>query len=578
MRKLRRPRPAQRRREAGDQAGPLRRRAAGATGSAAGAARSTVGLPRRTGRCSAFSAGSIQSTIGCHSATCGAAWLGGRSNTVKPCSTVRTYACASRSTPGKGRPSFAAQAASASAPRVRASTRMPTATTLQRPSATRGSAFSSAWHSAADSRSKTEWQTGMTMTSAKAATRARSKPRRPPGVSRTTWRTPAGGRSTRRGSTAQPTIGAESRQRPGGPLAQPALRRLLAVDVAEHDGVAAAGVEGREVGGERALAAASLAIDDGDDGHGGNAEGAAIGAPPGPRRRPIRAAKAGQLRRSHAPRRDQVPTFRSARGVQDGFAAGRLRRAEEEARDGDVTAREVVAHDDAAAHGQLLHRLGIDRDPGQQQRLHLGDRDVLDHADHVLRLDDVGPAVHLLQQRRVLGLADGHVAAGPPAGAAGRARPGRRSTRTGHGSTRPGRGALAASAGALAAPSRRLRGAPAAAADCRRFSLRTSCCSRSFFQASASASRRLSPTTVSLQRGAVGERLGELVEALACRRRRGWRVPGANSMRELSPPPAAVEGRGEERERRRHGLDDEVRDHLPDHAAERELRVVDASR
>jgi hypothetical protein len=61
--------------------------------------------------------------------------------------------------------------------------------------------------------------------------------------------------------------GRGARQRMGGTLAQPALRRLLPVDVAEHDRVTPAGIEGREVGGQRALAAASLAIDDGDDGH-----------------------------------------------------------------------------------------------------------------------------------------------------------------------------------------------------------------------------------------------------------------------------------------------------------------------
>ena len=85
---------------------------------------------------------------------------------------------------------------------------MPTAATLQRPLATRGSAVISAKHSAADSRSKLELHTGITTASAKATTRARSKPRKPPGVSRTTWVTPAGGRRTRFGSTAQPTIGA----------------------------------------------------------------------------------------------------------------------------------------------------------------------------------------------------------------------------------------------------------------------------------------------------------------------------------------------------------------------------------
>src|SRR6187402_325122 len=101
-----------------------------------------------------------------------------------------------------------AHVSSTSAERVRASSRMPMAATLQRPLATRGNAIISLKQSAADSRSKIELQTGIRMTSAKATTRARSKPRRQPGVSRTTWRTPAGGRSTRFGSTAQPTIGA----------------------------------------------------------------------------------------------------------------------------------------------------------------------------------------------------------------------------------------------------------------------------------------------------------------------------------------------------------------------------------
>jgi hypothetical protein len=91
---------------------------------------------------------------------------------------------------------------------VRASSRMPTAATRQRPLDTRGKVISSAKHSAAESRSNTELHTGIRIASANITTRARSKPCRPPGVSSTTRVMPAGGRKVFFGSTVQPTMGA----------------------------------------------------------------------------------------------------------------------------------------------------------------------------------------------------------------------------------------------------------------------------------------------------------------------------------------------------------------------------------
>jgi hypothetical protein len=131
-----------------------------------------------------------------------------RSNTVSPCSTQRTYACASRTTPTNGRWIERAQAASVSAPRVRASTRMPTAATLQRPLATRGSAISSAKHSPADSRSKIELQTGITMTSAKGDDARQVEAAQPAGRVEDDVGDSRRRPQTRFGSTAQPTIGA----------------------------------------------------------------------------------------------------------------------------------------------------------------------------------------------------------------------------------------------------------------------------------------------------------------------------------------------------------------------------------
>ena len=83
--------------------------------------------------------------------------------------------------------------------------------------------------------------------------------------------TPAGGRRTRLGSTAQPTIGAPLRQAwAKTPRAQPRpWVDCWRVDVAEHHRDAGIGVVPGEVRGEGALAAPSLAIDDGDDRHDG---------------------------------------------------------------------------------------------------------------------------------------------------------------------------------------------------------------------------------------------------------------------------------------------------------------------
>jgi hypothetical protein len=172
-------------------------------------------------------------------------------------------------TPMNGSFCARAQASRTSAERVRASRRMPTAATLQRPLATRGSAIISAKQSAADSRSKIELQTGIRMTSAKATTRARSKPRSPPGVSRTTCWTPGGGRRTRFGSTAQPTIGAlRGRSRRLRERSHDCVD-CWRIDVAQHHQNAGVREVRSEVGRERALAASPLAIDDGDDGHDG---------------------------------------------------------------------------------------------------------------------------------------------------------------------------------------------------------------------------------------------------------------------------------------------------------------------
>jgi hypothetical protein len=86
-------------------------------------------------------------------------------------------------------------------------------------------------------------------------------------------------------------------------------------------------------------------------------------------------------------------------------------------------------------------------------------------------------------------------------------------------------GALAAEAAAAARP-----------AAWRRFSLRTSCCRRCFFQASASTSSRLSPITVRLSCGRSASALA-ILSRLS--RAAGTRpaLPGANSTRLDSPPP-----------------------------------------
>ena len=108
--------------------------------------------------------------------------------------------------------------------------------TLQRPSATRGRAISSAWHSAADSRSKTERQTGMRMASALS--------RRGPGrirAGRRACRARHGAR--RRGAAARAGDDgpADDGRVPAAPAAERGgatrlERRLLAIDVAEHHG------------------------------------------------------------------------------------------------------------------------------------------------------------------------------------------------------------------------------------------------------------------------------------------------------------------------------------------------------
>ena len=55
---------------------------------------------------------------------------------------------------------------------------------------------------------------------------------------------------------------------------EPGLRRALEIDVAKHRGMAAIGEPGGEMRGQRGLAAATLAIDDGNDGHGRRVLGA----------------------------------------------------------------------------------------------------------------------------------------------------------------------------------------------------------------------------------------------------------------------------------------------------------------
>ena len=146
----------------------------------------------------------------------------------------------------------------------------------------------------------------------------------------------------------------------------------------------------------------------------------------------------------------------------------------------------------------------------------------------VLRLDDVGALVDLLQQRRVLGLA--HRDFGLRA---------RRRRRSPGGASRRGRTA-------------------------RR---------RSFFQASRSRSSRLSPVTVSVSAGRSASAvatLSRLSRALAS----SVATPGANSTRDSSPPPPPTAD-ASSANGARHRLGDQVADRLPDHAAERELRVVD---
>ena len=58
------------------------------------------------------------------------------------------------------------------------------------------------------------------------------------------------------------------RQRLFTAQAQPALGGLLTIHVAQHHRDAAVRIAGRQMGGQRALAAAALAVDDGDDRHG----------------------------------------------------------------------------------------------------------------------------------------------------------------------------------------------------------------------------------------------------------------------------------------------------------------------
>src|SRR6185369_16328790 len=72
----------------------------------------------------------------------------------------------------------------------------------------------------------------------------------------------------------------------------------------------------------------------------------------------------------------------------------------------------------------------------------------------------------------------------------------------------------------------------------------------------------------------LGERVGDLVERFTLRvaERRG---PGSELDVRALAAAAAAECRREQRERRAHRLDEQVRDRLPDDAADRELRIVD---
>ena len=63
-------------------------------------------------------------------------------------------------------------------------------------------------------------------------------------------------------------------QRPGGDNGQigkaafePDARRLLPVDVAQHDRAAATGAPGRQIGSKRGFSASAFAVNDGNNGH-----------------------------------------------------------------------------------------------------------------------------------------------------------------------------------------------------------------------------------------------------------------------------------------------------------------------
>ncbi len=85
---------------------------------------------------------------------------------------------------------------------------------------------------------------GISTLSASFITSSRRLPCSPAGVSRTMWVVPLGGRTT----SPWLDLPAHDLRQAGRAQAEPGARRLLAVDVAEHDGLSASGEIAREIG------------------------------------------------------------------------------------------------------------------------------------------------------------------------------------------------------------------------------------------------------------------------------------------------------------------------------------------